>query len=200
MTKKIYTAATLLLAFSVGLALSQDKGGKGGGKGPAGPGLTLTSPDIEDGAVIADKYTAKAGPAAVSPKLQWANAPAATQSFALLFHDPDVALQKKMDDVTHWMVFNIPGTATELPGGISADAKLADGTIQIKNTRGAVGYMGPGAPAAGPIPTPGAVPLDTKLDLTEAATALYRRSWRMDGHIPPGKGILAAGSTSAPKW
>ena len=47
MTKKIYTAATLLLAFSVGLALSQDKGGKGGGgKGPAGPGLTLTSPDI----------------------------------------------------------------------------------------------------------------------------------------------------------
>jgi Raf kinase inhibitor-like YbhB/YbcL family protein len=191
MTKKIYTAATLLLAFSVGLALSQDKGGKGGGKGPAGPGLTLTSPDIEDGAVIADKYTAKAGPAAVSPKLQWANAPAGTQSFALLFHDPDVALQKKMDDVTHWMAFNIPGTATELPGGISADAKLADGTIQIKNTRGAVGYMGPGAPAAGPYHhyTFELFALDTKLDLTEAASRADVVK-AMDGHILA-KGILA---------
>jgi hypothetical protein len=27
-------------------------------------------------------------------------------------------------------LFNIPGTARELAGGISADAKLADGTVQ----------------------------------------------------------------------
>lgn len=80
MTKKVLSAATLLLAFSIGLALSQDKGGKGGGRGPAGPGLTLTSPDIEDGGIIADKFTAKAGPSAVSPKLQWDHVPMGTQS------------------------------------------------------------------------------------------------------------------------
>jgi hypothetical protein len=102
-----------------------------------------------------------------------------------------VALQKKMDDVTHWMVFNIPGTATELPGGISADAKLPDGTIQIKNTRGAVGYMGPGAPAAGPYHhyTFELFALDTKLDLTDAATRADVVK-AMDGHILA-KGVLA---------
>jgi Raf kinase inhibitor-like YbhB/YbcL family protein len=191
MSKKILLAATLLIAFSVGLALPQDKGGKGGGKGPAGPGLTLTSPDIEDGGVIADKFTGKAGPNTVSPKLQWDHVPAGTQSFALLFHDPDVAMQKKMDDVTHWMVFNIPGTATELPGGIPADAKLADGTIQIKNTANRVGYLGPGAPAAGPYHhyTFELFALDTKLDLTEAATRADVVK-AMDGHIL-GKGVLA---------
>ena len=184
MTQKVLSATALLLAFSVGVALSQDKGGKGGGRAPAGPGLTLTSPDIEDGGIIADKFTAKAGPSAVSPKLQWDHAPAATESFVLLFHDPDTALQKKLDDVTHWMAFNIPGTAKELPGGMSADAKLPDGTIQIKNTRGAVGYMGPGAGAAGPYHhyTFQLFALDTKLDLTEAATRADVLK-AMDGHI-----------------
>ena len=191
MTKKLLSSATLLLAFSVGLALSQDKGGKGGGRGPAGPGLTLTSPDIEDGGIIADKFSAKAGATVVSPKLQWANVPPGTQSFALLFHDPDVAMQKKMDDVTHWMAFNIPGTARELPGGISADVKLADGTIQIKNTANRVGYLGPGAGAAGPYHhyTFELFALDTKLDLTEAATRADVVK-AMDGHILA-KGVLA---------
>jgi len=191
MTQKVLSATALFLAFSLGVALSQDKGGKGGGRGPAGPGLTLTSPDIEDGGIINDKFTSKAGPSAVTPKLQWANVPPGTESFALLFHDPDVAMQKKMDDVTHWMVFNIPGTARELPGGLSADPKLADGTIQIKNTANRVGYLGPGAGAAGPYHhyTFELFALDTKLDLTEAATRADVVK-AMDGHILA-KGILA---------
>ena len=192
MNQKMLSAAAMLLAFSVGIALSQDKGGKGGGRAPAGPGLTLASPDIEDGGIIADKFTSKAGPAAVSPRLQWTHVPMGTQSFVLLFHDPDVALQKKIDDVTHWMLFNIPGTATELPGGVPAtEAKLADGTIQIKNTANRVGYLGPGAPAAGPYHhyTFELFALDTKLDLTDAATRADVVK-AMDGHIL-GKGILA---------
>ncbi len=192
MIKKIVSTSAIVLAFTAGVALSQDKGGKGGGKGPQGPGLTLTSPDIEDGGVIADKYTSKAGPAAVSPKLQWDHVPMGTQSFVLLFHDPDVALQKKTDDVTHWMVFNIPGDAKELPGGISAtDAKLADGAIQIKNTANRVGYLGPGAGAAGPYHhyTFELFALDTKLDLTDAATRADVVN-AMQGHILA-KGVLA---------
>jgi Raf kinase inhibitor-like YbhB/YbcL family protein len=191
MKKKVLSATGIFLAFSLGFALAQDKGGKGGGRGPAGPGLTLTSPDIEDGGIIPDKFTAKAGPSAVSPKLEWTHAPMGTQSFALLFHDPDAAPGKKFEDVTHWMAFNIPATATELPGGMSADAKLPDGTIQIKNTRGAVGYMGPGAGAAGPYHhyTFQLFALDTKLDLTDAATRADVVK-AMDGHIL-GVGVLA---------
>lgn len=192
MNKTMLSAMVVLLGVSLGVGLSQDKGGKGGGKGPAGPGLTLTSPDFEDGGVIPDKYTSKAGPSAVSPKLEWTHAPMATQSFVLLFHDPDVALQKKIDDVTHWMMFNIPGTATELPGGISpAEAKLADGTIQIKNTANRVGFLGPGAGAAGPYHhyTFELFALDTKLDLKEDATRADVVK-AMDGHILA-KGVLA---------
>src|SRR3954462_8246018 len=82
----------------------------GGGRGPQGPGLTLTSPDFKDGDVIPDKYTQK-DPAPVSPKLEWTNVPAGVVSFALIMHDPDVAINRKVDDVLHWMAFNIPGSA-----------------------------------------------------------------------------------------
>jgi len=189
MLRKILGAGAVLLAITLGAALAQDKG-KGGGRGPAGPGLTLSSPDFTDGAVIDDKYTQKAGPASPSPRLEWTNVPMGTQTFALLLHDPDVALQKKMDDVTHWMLFNIPGTAKGLPGGVPADAKLADGTIQIKNTRNAVGYMGPGAGAAGPYHhyTFELFALDTKLDLGPDATRADVVK-AMDGHILA-KGVL----------
>src|SRR5580704_18821361 len=150
MTRAV-SIGTILLTAGIGSAFAQGVGGPGGGRGrgPAGPGLTLTSPDFEDGAVIPNKFT-QADPNPVSPKLEWKNVPAGTVSFVLLMHDPDVAMGKKTDDVTHWMAFNIPGTATELTGGQSADPKLADGTTQLVNTGRKVGFMGPGAGAAGP--------------------------------------------------
>src|ERR1044071_3791467 len=99
-----YIAAAILVTLSAGSALAQNK------KGPAMPGLTLTTPAFSDGGEIPAKYTQN-DPKAVSPKLEWTNVPANTQSFVLLFHDPDVAMQRKTDDVTHWMAFNIPATA-----------------------------------------------------------------------------------------
>ena len=178
-----------LLAAGLGSAFGQGPPGGGRGRGPGGPGLTLTSPDFEDGGIIPIKYT-QADPSPVSPKLEWSHVPANTQSFVLLLHDPDTALQKKTDDVTHWMIFNIPGTATELAGGQSADPKLPDGTIQIKNLRGGVGYMGPGAPPAGPYHhyTFELFALDTKLDLGPDATRDQVVA-AMQGHIL-GRGIL----------
>ncbi len=126
----------------------------------------------------------------VQPKLEWTNVPAGVESFALLFHDPDGAPGKKVEDVTHWMVFNIPGTARELAAGVSTEPKLADGTIQIKGTRGAVGYMGPGAGAAGPYHhyTFELFALDTKLDLGPDATRADVMK-AMDGHVIA-KGVL----------
>src|SRR5438874_1753005 len=118
-------------------------------KGPAGPGLTLTTTAFEDGGIIPVKYSQQ-DPNTVSPKLTWTNVPAGTVSFAMIFHDPDVAPARSSEDNLHWIAFNIPGETRELAEGFPQTATLPDGTIQTKNRRGAFGYMGPGAGAAGP--------------------------------------------------
>jgi Raf kinase inhibitor-like YbhB/YbcL family protein len=147
---KTLTICTLVFALSMSTAFAQEKGrGRGRGRGPGGPGMMLMSPDFADGAVIPDEFTQKAQNPP-SPQLEWDHVPAGTKSFALIMHDPDVALGKKTDDVLHWMIFNIPGTAKGLPKGVPAEAKMPDGAINAKNLRGGVGYMGPGAPAPGP--------------------------------------------------
>ena len=158
-------------------------------KGPAGPGLTLTTSAFTDGSEIPARFT-QSDPNAVSPKLEWTHVPPNTVSFALIFHDPDVAIQRKIDDVLHWMIFNIPGSATSLPEAEPATAQLPDGTVQAKNLRGNVGYMGPGAPAAGPHHhyTFELFALDTKLDLGPDATRADVLK-AMDGHIL-GKAVL----------
>jgi Raf kinase inhibitor-like YbhB/YbcL family protein len=88
------------------------------------------------------------------------------------------------------MAFNIPGTATSLAGGVPATAQLADGTIQAKNRRGAIGYLGPGAPAVGPYHhyTFELFALDTKLSVGPDASRADVIA-AMDGHIL-GKGVL----------
>jgi Raf kinase inhibitor-like YbhB/YbcL family protein len=175
---KTLAMSALALTVSIVLVFAQGKG-----KGPAGPGMTLTTTAFADGAEVPAKYTqAEKNPP--SPKLEWTNVPNGVVTFALILHDPDVAIGKKMDDVLHWMVFNIPGTARELSEGIPANAMLSDGTVQIKNLRGGVGYMGPGAPAAGPHHhyTFELFALDTKLDLTADATRADVVK-AMDGHI-----------------
>ena len=77
-----------------------------------------------------------------------------------------------------------------MPGGQSAEAKLPDGEIQIVNTGRKVGFMGPGAPPAGPYHhyTFVLYALDTKLDLGPDATREQVVA-AMEGHIL-GKGVL----------
>jgi Raf kinase inhibitor-like YbhB/YbcL family protein len=182
--KTLYAVAVLALA--VGGALSQDKGK---GKAPAPPGLALTSPDFQDGAVIPDKFT-QAVQGAPSPTLQWSNVPMGTQSFVVILHDPDVAIAKNPEDVLHWMAFNIPGTATGLTGGQPTTASAPDGMVQAKNRGGNVGYMGPGNPAQNPYHhyTFELFALDTKLALgPDAGRPEVLKA--MEGHIL-GKGVL----------
>jgi len=156
---------------------------------PAMPGLTLTSPDFEDGGVIPNKFT-QAVETYISPKLEWTHVPANTASFVLLMHDPDVAIDKKTGDVLHWLAFNIPGTATGLPENVPPNPTLPDGTVQAKNRGGVNGYRGPGAPAAGPYHhyTLELFALDTKLSLGPDATRDDVLA-AMQGHIL-GKGVL----------
>src|SRR5690349_22018079 len=168
-------ALTILLA---GAALAQPGGGK---KGPPPPALRLTSSSFADGSVIPDKYTQQVGPEAISPELSWTNVPPGTVTFALLFHDPDVAINKKLEDVTHWIAWNIPGDSTKLPEGVKPGA---DGLVQGKNRGGNPGYMGPGAPANAPEHhyTFELFALDTKLDLgPDASRDDVMKA--IDGHI-----------------
>ena len=153
-----------------------------------GPGLTLTTTAFEDGGVIPVKYTS-ADPKAVSPALTWTNVPNGTVTFALIFHDPDVALKRSTVDVLHGMWFNIPAATTMFAEG-ALSGSLTDGTVQAKNLRGQPGYMGPGAGAAGPMHhyTFELFALDTKLDLTADATREDVLK-AMDGHIL-GKAVL----------
>jgi Raf kinase inhibitor-like YbhB/YbcL family protein len=156
---------------------------------PTVPGLTLSSTAFEDGSIIPAKFTQSAAEF-VSPALQWTNVPPNTVSFVLLVHDPDAALEKKTTDVLHWLAFNIPGTATGFPEAVPTTAALPDGTVQAKNRRGLIGYLGPGAPAVGPYHhyTFELFALDTKLSLGADATRPDVLA-AIDGHIL-GKGVL----------
>jgi Raf kinase inhibitor-like YbhB/YbcL family protein len=184
-----------LLALGIGLTMAQERRGGGGGRGPAVPPLIMTTTAWEDGGVIPDKYTQKAGPMAVSPELKWSQVPMGTQSFVLLMHDPEPVLNKgsKMD-ITHWLIWNIPGSSTELREGV-AQGELPDGSRQVSLRSNA--YMGPGAPP-GPYHhyTFELYALDTKLDVAQgtpqdAASTRNAVVNAMDGHVL-GKAVLVA--------
>jgi Raf kinase inhibitor-like YbhB/YbcL family protein len=119
--------------------------------------------------------------------------PPGTQSFVLLMHDPEPVLNKgsKMD-VTHWLIWNIPGTSTGLPEGVPA-GELPDGSRQVSLRSNA--YMGPGAPP-GPYHhyTFELYALDIKLEVPqgtpqEAAATRTAIVNAMDGHVL-GKAVL----------
>jgi len=158
-------------------------------KAAPGPGLTLTTTAFADGSEIPPKYTQSVAHP-ISPKLEWTHVPAGTASFALIMYDPDTALQKTTNEVLHWLVWNIPGDARELPEGVPAEVKLPNGTMQGKNQGGVVGYRGPGAPAAGPHHhyTWELYALDTTLNLGPDTTRAQLLE-AMNGHIL-GKGVL----------
>ena len=178
MRLKVLGALTAVLL--TGSVLAQ---GPGRGRGPGAPPMRLTSPSFPDGSVIPDKYT-QAVPNAVSPELEWTTVPMGTVTFVLLFHDPDVAMNKTLTDVTHWIAWNIPASVTKLPEGVPVGGTQPDGMVQGKNTRGINGYMGPGAGAAGPEHhyTFELFALDTKLDLgPDAMRSDVMKA--MEGHI-----------------
>jgi Raf kinase inhibitor-like YbhB/YbcL family protein len=154
------------------------------GGAPAALPLTMTTTAWPDGTDIPAKYT-QAGDQ-ISPELKWANTPAGTASFVLLMHDPEASLNGTTDDQLHWLVWNIPGTATGLPEHVPQGAQLPDGSRQI-SASGPV-YRGPGAPATGPRHhyTLELFALDTTLDVQPAATWQETRAnvvKAMQGHI-----------------
>jgi Raf kinase inhibitor-like YbhB/YbcL family protein len=181
-----------MIAVLVTLPLAaQDRGARGAAAAPpAGPAMTMTVVGFPDGGQIPVKFSQAAPGAApgegTSPAINWANPPAGTQSFMLNMHDMDVARNKTTDDQAHWVVWNIPATASGMPEGVSKGSQLPDGSFQISAT-GPV-YRGPGAPANGPLHHYmfELFALDTKLDVKPTADAFETRAnvmKAMQGHI-----------------
>src|SRR5262245_1929296 len=160
------------------------------GAAPSGPPMTMTIAGFADGDQIPVKFSQAAPGAApgegTSPAISWANAPTGTQSFVLHMHDMDVVRNKTTDDQAHWVVWNIPATATGLPEGVPKGAQLKDGSFQISVT-GQV-YRGPGAPASGPLHhyVFELFALDTRLDVQPTSDAFETRAnvlKAIQGHI-----------------
>jgi Raf kinase inhibitor-like YbhB/YbcL family protein len=148
--------------------------------------MTLSSSAWLDGGQIPLKHTQVGGE--VSPALSWGNVPEGTASFVLIAHDMDAAAGNGTDDVLHWMLWNIPPTATSIPEGVAQSPQLSDGTRQISAT--GPYYRGPGAPSAGPahhyvfelfaldamidVPPVGASPAQTRAAVTTAMAGHVR--------------------------
>lgn len=111
--------------------------------------FALQSPDVAEGKTIASAQVFNGFGCTgqnVSPALSWSGAPAGTQSFAVLVHDPDAPTGGA--GWWHWLVYNLPSTTTGLPSGAgTADgAKLPAGAAQAVTDFGAPGWGGPCPP------------------------------------------------------
>lgn len=108
--------------------------------------MTLTSTSFEDGGLIPDAHAQRGRDR--SPALTWTGAPDSVRSYVLIVRDLDAITADSPDGLLHWLVWNIPGSATSLAAGIPSGAQRPDGSRQV-SVSGPY-YRGPAAPAGGP--------------------------------------------------
>ncbi len=147
--------------------------------------LTVSSSAFADGEAIPLRNSAYGDN--LSPELSWSGAPEGTEAFTLVLTDPDVPMP---NGFVHWVIYNIPGTATGLPENIPSDTPVLTGSAAIAGTtQGVMGMRNPGY--FGPRPPAGAgvhhyvfslYALDTDLEL---ASGLAREAVMLaiEGHI-----------------
>jgi Raf kinase inhibitor-like YbhB/YbcL family protein len=106
--------------------------------------LKIVSPAFQPDGPIPSKYTCEGED--VSPPLAWSGAPPNTKIFALIVDDPDAPDPAKPQRAyVHWVVSNLPATATALPENASKKG-LPKGAVQGKNDWGKPEYGGPCPP------------------------------------------------------
>ena len=103
--------------------------------------MKISSDGFAANETIPKKFTCD-GPDA-SPKLNWSEPPATTQSFALIMDDPDAPVGTWV----HWVLFDLPAETRELAEGVAKQEQLAGGARQGRNDFGKIGYGGPCPPA-----------------------------------------------------
>ena len=106
--------------------------------------LTLTSTAFAPHGEIPTLYTCEGKD--TSPVLAWTGVPAGAKSLALIVDDPD-APDPKAPKTTwvHWVLYDLPPTATGLPEGVAAK-DLPAGAREGVNDWKKPGYGGPCPP------------------------------------------------------
>jgi Raf kinase inhibitor-like YbhB/YbcL family protein len=108
-----------------------------------GPGIALTSSSITDGAIPSRYACYEAG---VGLPLAWSAAPATGKSFVIIARDLDSVLSSVLGPFVHWVVYDIPSSARELPDALPPQPELANGIRQGVNGFGKIGFAGPCPP------------------------------------------------------
>jgi Raf kinase inhibitor-like YbhB/YbcL family protein len=102
---------------------------------------------------IPDKYAKSSPGSNYSVPLTWANPPAGTKSFTVTCTDDMGTPADLTDDYMHWIIYNIPATATGLAENIAKTGSVTTGILpsgtatQGTNQFGNIGYDGPEPPA-----------------------------------------------------
>ena len=126
----------LLLTVAVFILLCGAKNNLGG------TAMEISSAAFKDGEKIPIQYVMPgAGGRNISIPLTWKNVPAGTKSFCLSIVDPHPVAQNWV----HWLVINIPPQITSIDEGASKK-KMPQGSVELKNSFGDVGYGGPQPP------------------------------------------------------
>ena len=110
----------------------------------------LHSSTFEDGKMLPDRTVLNGldcHGANVSPSLDWSNAPAGTKGFAMVLNDYEA---RGGDGFVHWVMYNIPATATRLDeNAAAAGVDVANGGRHAYNDFLRRDYSGP-CPPEGP--------------------------------------------------
>jgi Raf kinase inhibitor-like YbhB/YbcL family protein len=106
--------------------------------------FAISSTSFPNGGDIPKKFTCDG--ADVSPELSWTDAPPGTQGFALIADDPDAPA----GTWTHWVLFDLPPTASSLAEGLNKIDELPGGERQGRNDFRKIGYNGPCPPPGKP--------------------------------------------------
>ncbi len=103
--------------------------------------LTLASAAFSEGDSVPRKHTCDG--ADVSPPLSWTGVPEKARSLVLIVEDPDAPAKTWV----HWVLFDLPASATGLPEGVPSDSRPPGGGVHGVNDFGNPGYGGPCPPS-----------------------------------------------------
>jgi Raf kinase inhibitor-like YbhB/YbcL family protein len=132
--------AAAVFGFLFGLVVADCIGAEKAGKDH----MQLTSTAFAEGAAIPAKYTYDGRN--VSPPLKWSGVPAGAKSFALIVDDPDAP----SGTWVHWVLYDLPASASELPEDVAKSQSIAGGAKQGLNDFKQLGYGGPSPPRGKP--------------------------------------------------
>jgi Raf kinase inhibitor-like YbhB/YbcL family protein len=141
-----------------------------------GRALTLTSTAFTANGAMPIEHTCEG--ADVSPPLAWTGVPAKTASLVLIVDDPDAPDPAHPRTTwVHWVLFDVPPTATGLSKAGSPPAGAKEGLNDWKRT----GWSGPCPPVGRHRYVHKLYALDTTLELDRPTKAAVERA--MEGHV-----------------